>query len=341
MTERRAAAIKAAKMVEEGLTPTKGQPLAVDYILERINTSGTSGKYRKDGVQYIDKYCRMSPEFSRLKLPDVQNKHLNRLVDFLKNQGLSGRTVNRIISYIKPAMKAAYMRGYIAKDPTAGKVEKLNENSMKRGSLSADEIRQIIAMPPMGDKRFKPYMVTAILTGMRKGELRALRWMDIDTARGVIRIRQSYTDVDGLTKPKTEESAREVPILQPVRDSLDELRNDSPYTDREDFVFYQANRGTPCPAHFTDKAFNATLDAVGIDGKERKRRHLVPHSTRHSFITFCRALLPDFITGGMSGHTTAQMIDNYGRPTAEHFRTARDVLNAALTVKPEGDKQIH
>lgn len=333
------AAIVAARMIEENYVPVKGLPLAIDYIIDRIQTSQNSAKYILEGVRYLNKYCKNTPEFSRLKISDVQNKHLNKLVDYLKSQNLTPRTINRIINYIKPALKAAFMRGYIAKDPTAGQIERLPESHNKRGSLSADEIRQILAMPPLRDLRFKPYMVIAILTGMRKGELRALRWMDVE--KDVIRIRQSFTDTGGITSPKTEESAREIPVLKPVRDVLTDLKQNSPYAERDDFVFYQANRGTPCPAHFTDKAFNAVLDAIGIDDIERTRRHLVPHSTRHSFVTFCRTLLPDFIVGGMSGHTTAQMIDNYGRPTAEHFRTAREVLDAALSIKPDKDGSVH
>jgi len=196
-------------------------------------------------------------------------------------------------------------------------------------------------IPDGNDYREKPYMVIAILTGMRKGELRALKWHDVEIERGVIFVRQSYTDENGMTAPKTEDSIREIPILMPVRDALEQLMKHSPYTDSEDFVFYQTNRENPIPVHFADKAFSSILDSIGIDEAERKRRHLVPHSTRHSFVTFCRTLLPDFIVGGISGHTTTQMIDNYGRSTAEHFRTAREVLDAALVIKQNIDESIH
>ncbi|MBN1497621.1 MAG: site-specific integrase [Spirochaetes bacterium] len=340
-THKGAAAVKAARMIDEGLAPVQGQPLAIDYIIERIENSGNSEKYKGDGIKFINKYVRPSKEFSRLKLSDVQNKHLNRLVDYLNSQGMTGRMVNRVIDYVKPPLKAAYRRGYISKDPTAGKVEKAKEDMRRRGSLTADEIRRILLMPHIEDRRARPYIITAILTGMRKGELRALRWQDVNFNEGVIYVRQSFTEGNGITKPKTEGSVREIPILKPVRDALGEIRESSPYTENGDFVFYQKNRYTPFPSHFSDNSFYAVLDAVGIDEAERERRHLVPHSTRHSFVTFCRALLPDFITAGMSGHTTSQMVDNYGRAGAEHFRTARDVLNAALTVKPEKDESIN
>lgn len=340
-TTRGAAQVKAAQMINEGLTPVIGQPLAVDYAIERLKGSGTSQKYISEGLVMLDKHVKTAPVFSHLKLAAVQGKHLNRLIDHLKKKGLSPRTINRVLAYITPALKAAYRRGFIARDPVAGGVEKQPENLRKRGSLTADEIKKILAMPPARDPRYKAYMVTAILTGMRKGELRALRWHDVDTGAGVIRVRQSYTDQGGLTKPKTADSVREIPLLKPVRDALEEMRERSPYSEPSDFVFYQANRETPLPGHFFEKAFRSVLDAISIDAAERERRHLVPHSTRHSFVTFCRTLLPDFIVGGMSGHSTTSMIDLYGRAGSEHFRTARDVLNAALTVKPDGDDQIH
>ena len=325
------AAVVASRMIDEGIVPAAASPIAVDYIIDRIEKSGNSEKYKREGVRYIDKYCRMSPEFSRLKLSDVQGKHLNKLVDFLSGH-VTGRMANRIMNYIKPALKSAHLRGYIPRDPTAGKVERAPEQARRRGVLTADEIRMVIASPPARDPRFRPYIVTAILTGMRKGELRALKWSDVDTERGIISVRQSYTDTDGTTAPKTDDSARDILILSPVAAALRDLRGSSPYTAPDDYVFYQDSRFRPAPSHFADKAFASVLDGIGIDSAQRAARHLVPHSMRHTFVTFCRSLLPDFVTGTMSGHTTAQMIDNYGRPTADHYRTARAVLEGELKI---------
>lgn len=341
-TSKTTATIKASKMIEDGLVITKGQPPAINFIIDHISSRQASDKYKREGIQYLNKHVRKSSEFAKLKISEVQNKHLNRLVDFLREHEIPGRTINRIINYIKPALKAAYIRGYISKDPTIGKIDKAPENLKRRGSLTAEEINKIINMKSLDDCRYKPYIIIAILTSMRKGELRALQWKDIDFNLSLLNVHQSYTDENGITEPKTDDSIRTIPLFKPVIDALNELRRNSPYTEPYDFVIFQENRHVPFPSHFTDKAFAAVLDKIDIDANERKRRHLVPHSTRHSFVTLARTNgLPDFIIGAISGHTTSQMIDNYGRSTSQHLNIARDVFNAALSEIKENNDNIH
>lgn len=349
-TNKAAARLEAERMINQGLIPVTGQPLVVSYAIERLKASvrtekkkdGNSVKYVNEGIGMLEKHVRTAPAFSRLKLPEVESKHLYRLIDHLKKQGLTPRTINRIIGYLAAAIREAARRGY-AKDLPSKIIKKETENLRKRESLTADEIRRVLSMPPCRDRdvRYKPYIITAICSGMRKGELRALQWKDIDFNKNVIHVRRSYTDEGGLTRPKTEKSIRDLPLLKPIRDALGEIREASPYTDADDYVFFQAERGAPLPNHFVEKAFREVMDAIGIDAAERKQRNLVGHSMRHSFVTFGRSLLPDFIVGGMSGHSTSQMIDLYGKAGPEHFKTAQAVLDAALTVKPDKDDTIN
>ncbi|MBA2384299.1 MAG: site-specific integrase, partial [Actinobacteria bacterium] len=61
--------------------------------------------------------------------------------------------------------------------------------------------------------------LTAAMTGMRRGELLALRWQDVDWDAGVIRVRRTYTRGQFGT-PKTRRSSRAVPLVDRVRAEL-------------------------------------------------------------------------------------------------------------------------
>jgi hypothetical protein len=61
--------------------------------------------------------------------------------------------------------------------------------------------------------------LTAAMTGLRRGELLALRWHDIDWSAGVVRVRRNYTR-DQFGTPRSRRSSRAVPLAQRVRDQL-------------------------------------------------------------------------------------------------------------------------
>src|SRR5438270_9348342 len=62
----------------------------------------------------------------------------------------------------------------------------------------------------------------ALGTGLRLGELRALRWQDIDRARRLLRVEQAYSR-NHLKRPKSDAGIRTVPIFPTVNHALDEL----------------------------------------------------------------------------------------------------------------------
>jgi integrase len=58
---------------------------------------------------------------------------------------------------------------------------------------------------------------TALLAGLRRGELRALRWRDIDLDENVLRIERGWDDVEGEQDGKTRAARRTVPLVGDLR----------------------------------------------------------------------------------------------------------------------------
>lgn len=59
---------------------------------------------------------------------------------------------------------------------------------------------------------------TAFYAGLRRGELRALRWSDVDLAGGVLRVERSWDVKEGVIEPKSFAGRRKVPIAAVLRD---------------------------------------------------------------------------------------------------------------------------
>ena len=77
--------------------------------------------------------------------------------------------------------------------------------------------------------------LTAAFTGLRRGELLALRWRDVNFTGSAIRVRASYTEA-GLTTPKSGK-VRSVPMARDVAAALAKLGGREFFTDEDDLVF--------------------------------------------------------------------------------------------------------
>jgi len=86
---------------------------------------------------------------------------------------------------------------------------------------SKDELRAILAH---ASARWRPLIVTAIFTGLRASELRGLTWDDVDLKRAILRVRQRADRWDTIGSPKSATSAREVPLVPMVVNTLREWK---------------------------------------------------------------------------------------------------------------------
>ena len=76
--------------------------------------------------------------------------------------------------------------------------------------------------------RRRPFIVTAIFTGMRLSKLRGLRWPDIDLEAGVIHVRQRADAWGRMGPPKSKSGKRDIPLAPLVLNALKQWRIDCP-----------------------------------------------------------------------------------------------------------------
>ena len=128
------------------------------------------------------------------------------------------------------------------------------------------EVERLIAHVPDDDLGAveRVMYLTAAMTGLRQGELLALRWEDVDLDARRLRVRFSIAR-GRITKPKTRASERTVPLPAPVVKVLKEHRLASRYGADEDAVFAHPTKGTHYCVSTLIGRFRKTCRRAGLD----------------------------------------------------------------------------
>src|SRR5262249_29057485 len=125
----------------------------------------------------------------------------------------------------------ALRRGIITRNPMAGlapseRPQRRNKRAVAR--LDAATLTRLVAAATT--KRWRVAFGLAAYAGLRLGEIRGLRWQDVDLDAGTVTVRRSLL-TDGTAKPpKTKAGERVVPILPALRRLLVEWKLRSPHT---------------------------------------------------------------------------------------------------------------
>jgi len=163
---------------------------------------------------------RVLPEFGATRVSDVSRADLQEFVDRLQAKGLDPSTIQTTLMPLRAIYKRAVAKGQVGVNPTTGL--SLPAVRGKRDRIaSPKEACQLIGALPAEDR---PLWATAMYAGLRRGELMALRWEDVDLAAGVIRVERSWDSKEGEIEPKSAVGRRTVPIATVLRHHLVEQR---------------------------------------------------------------------------------------------------------------------
>ena len=159
---------------------------------------------------------RVFPKLGTAKFAAIRRVDLQDLVDRLHASGLSASAVRCAILPLRAIYRRAVSRGEITTNPTSG-IELPAIRSREKQIVSPDRAHELIAALPQRDR---PLWAAALFAGLRRGELRALRWEDIDLEAGVIHVRRGWDAVEGEIAPKSAKGKRTVPIAAVLRGHL-------------------------------------------------------------------------------------------------------------------------
>lgn len=155
------------------------------------------------------------PHLGRLKLTSLRPEHVDRMyrnISTSSDRQVTVGTLRRIHSTLMSALNTAVRRGHLERNPAAT-VELPPTRRREPRTWTVEELTAFINAT-RGDRLHVLFTVLAIV-GLRRGEVLALRWEDVDLNAGVIRVRQSAVLVGGrvvVGEPKSRAGHRTVAI---------------------------------------------------------------------------------------------------------------------------------
>jgi integrase len=231
------------------------------------------------------------------RLDGVDQPTLLDLVERLQAAGLSASSTRNALDPLRVVYRRAVSRGIVAANPTAGLELPTGETRRDRVADPVEAGRLVASLPRLDDRAL---WAVALFCGLRAGELRAMRWQNVDLARATITVRESLpvdaADESETTDPKTAAGVRAVPIPPAAHDHLAALRASLAPAD-DDRVFPAEDGGPFARTSILRRARAAwkaaKLDPIGL------------HEARHSCVSmWCAAGLPVRMVAELAGHAS-------------------------------------
>jgi integrase len=145
---------------------------------------------------------------------------------------------------------------------------------------------------------------TALYAGLRRGELMALRWEDVDLAAGLIRVERSWDVREGIIEPKSRAGRRRVPIAAVLRDYLDEHKL---ATERSEGLVFGCSETRPFePVSLAARAATAWMNAKRKEQELDPRKPITLHEARHTFASL-------MIAAGVNAKALSTYIGHWSR----------------------------
>src|SRR5215211_3616788 len=134
----------------------------------------------------------------------VTRNAVQEVVDRLVADGASASTIRNAVLPLRAIYRRSISRSEVHVNPTEGLALPAVRGGRERVARPA-EARALIDALPQEDRAV---WATALCAGLRRGELAALRWCDIDFERGVVRVERSWDPKAGPVEPKSSSGRR-------------------------------------------------------------------------------------------------------------------------------------
>lgn len=259
-------------------------------------------------------YHHLIPALGSTPLQKLTAAQVQRLCTQKLDEGLAPRTVAVIHAMLQRALENAVKWGLVsrnvAKLVTLPRVERYNAQT-----LTSEQAMKLLEVAR--SSRIETLLLMAITTGMRQGELLALRWSDIDFDQGIVFVRRTVARITGRghveSEPKTTSSRRRIVLpavtLQALKDHQqrqEQIRSKLGDKWHEQGLVFAGRYGRYLHTASLAKTLNRLLAQAGLP-------HMRFHDLRHSAATILLAagVHPKMVQELLGHSTIAMTMDIY------------------------------
>jgi integrase len=314
------AAVRTGTIRPATKTTVYGACLALLEGMDDGSRLDRSGKRYKPSTyrsyeQAVRVYLKDGP-LASMALSDVRRVDVQDYADELRKRGLSPSSVLNKLDPVRCIFRRALQRDEIAVDPTKGLVLAAVRGRRERVADRTEATTLLDALAPWD----RAFWATALYAGLRRGELRALRWSDIDLAAepAVIHVRRNWDNKEGEVDVKTDAGYRTVPLTARLRDLIVEHGLRTRYSGNDLVFGRNATEAFPM-ATVRDRALRAwgwkqarNPDPGGpkliwVKARPDALNPLTPHEARHSAASYLiEAGLNDLELTAVIGHSDSR-----------------------------------
>jgi integrase len=261
---------------------------------------------------HLEKHILTDPvcqkEIAFIKRPDAI-AFRDRII---KKFGLT-RKSQLILQTFKNIMHTALEKGIIDTDPVQRLI--IAHTKAKRKATGVDNLKTLFDPKNWSNPRIRLAVITAGLVGLRAGEVRGIKWRDIDKEHDVIRVDREIIDIEGEKLPKWEKTRVTIypsllkPLLEPLRGNPD------------DYVF-RISPKRPLSYSWLRKSMNKAIEKAEIP-------HITLHGLRHSIQTALRGggVNPELLRATF-GWTAEEVQEGYTHRELYDLTPQREITDA-------------
>lgn len=273
-----------------------------------------------------------------VKLAHLTTGRVNDYRDSLRMAGVSVVTTRKILGTLLQILNFAVSRDYVAinaaKDVKV--IGRRDEGAKKIVPPSKDAMRRLIEV---ADEDFRVKLIFASATGLRAGELHALRWKNIDLEKGEVIVETRVDSYGEEDVTKTAAGMRSVPLAAPVVISLKAWKLRTTRKKAEDLVFPSRRGWYVGHDNMVKRKFLPLFDKLAELHAKDPAVHPAPpdrfnwHALRHFAIScWIDAGLSPKTVQTFAGHSSLQVtMDRYGHLfKSDDHRAAMDRIATGL-----------
>ena len=223
------------------------------------------------------------PVLGRYQLGKLSPQHIQALYAQKLKEGLSPRTIRFLHAVLHKAFDHAVRLNYLSRN-LCDVVELPRSEKYEHHSLTQEQIQQFLSC--VEGHPLEALFVLALVTGMRRGELLALKWKDVNFAESILQVQRSLIEVRGESiresEPKTAHGRRSIYLIPLAIDALKQHRARQLETrlqhadiwQEQDYIFCTSH-GSPFHVTYIVNTFRTLLKKASLP---RIRFHDMRHS---------------------------------------------------------------
>ncbi|WP_281930909.1 tyrosine-type recombinase/integrase [Roseibium album] len=263
----------------------------------------------QDGLERstIDQYeqhvrLHIKPFIGSLKLSKITVPAVRAFQDELRDNGRSAAMNSRVTVSLGSILSDAQERGLVVRNAVHEMKSRRKSKSTSQGRKKTrlkygvdiptkEEVRALIEA---AEGSFRPFLVTAIFTGLRSSELRGLSWSSVNLDKGELEVRQRADKYQTIGLPKSDAGHRTIPLPPIVNNTLKEWKVACPKGEM-DLVFPNGAGKIEYHANIIKRGYHPVQIAAGVTTTTKTTdaklvttpKYSGLHALRHWFASWC------------------------------------------------------